>query len=118
VLRVVREQVHPYEKNYLRHADRLTPALAALNDTWDQLRSSLYAEDGDAVRARSAAAMIAHARWMYTSALARTESRGMHKRQDYKDLDPAQHHRLLVGGLDALWTAPSTWTRDLASVAS
>ncbi len=118
VLHVVREQVHPYDKNYLRHADRLTPALAALNDTWYQLRSSLYAKDGDAVRARSAAAMIAHARWMYTSALARTESRGMHKRQDYKDIDPVQHHRLLVGGLDALWTAPSTWTRDLASVAS
>lgn len=118
VLRAVREQVHPYDKNYLRHADRLTPALEALNDTWDQVRSNLYARDGDAVRARSAAAMIAHARWMYTSALARTESRGMHTRQDYKDIDPAQHHRLLVGGLDTLWTAPSTWTRDLASVAS
>ncbi|MEU8612717.1 pyridine nucleotide-disulfide oxidoreductase, partial [Actinoplanes sp. NPDC048791] len=55
---------------------------------------------------RQAAAMVAHARWMYTSALARTESRGMARRQEFPDLDPAQHRRLTVGGLDELWVRP------------
>lgn len=50
--------------------------------------------------------MTAHARWMYTAALARTESRGMARRQEFPDLDPAQHRRLITGGLDEVWTAP------------
>ncbi|MEV6275567.1 FAD-binding protein [Nocardia sp. NPDC051832] len=100
----VQAEVLPYDKNYLRHGDRLRPALATLNDLWQQARSGLSAPDSS--KARSAAAMTAHARWMYTAALARTESRGMARRQDFPDLDPAQHHRLLTGGLDDLWTAP------------
>ena len=32
--------------------------------------------------------MVATARWMYRSALARTETRGMHKRDDFPALDP------------------------------
>lgn len=50
--------------------------------------------------------MLAHARWMYHAALERTESRGMHRRFDYTDLDPAQEHRLITGGLDTLWSRP------------
>jgi succinate dehydrogenase/fumarate reductase flavoprotein subunit len=34
----------------------------------------------------------------------RTETRGMHKRIDHPELDPAQQHRRLVGGLDRVWT--------------
>ncbi|MNV76442.1 L-aspartate oxidase [compost metagenome] len=47
--------------------------------------------------------MTATARWMYNSALARTETRGMHKREDYKVLDDHQHHRLISGGIDDIW---------------
>ncbi|GAB2639065.1 FAD-dependent oxidoreductase [Nocardia goodfellowii] len=100
----VQAEVLPYDKNYLRHGDRLRPALATLNELWRQARSGLSAPDTS--KARSAAAMTAHARWMYTAALARTESRGMARRQDFPDLDPAQHYRLLTGGLDDIWTTP------------
>jgi succinate dehydrogenase/fumarate reductase flavoprotein subunit len=43
---------------------------------------------------------------MYTAALARTESRGMHKRLDHPGADPDLRHRLIVGGLDELWSTP------------
>jgi succinate dehydrogenase/fumarate reductase flavoprotein subunit len=49
--------------------------------------------------------MVAHARWMYSVGRLRTETRGMHKRIDHPELDPAQQHRRLAGGLDRVWTA-------------
>lgn len=102
--------MHPYDRNYLRHGDRLRPALGELDEVWARLRAGAAA-DGPAVpRLRQAAAMLAHARWMYTSALARTESRGMARREEFPAQDPAQHHRLAVGGLDQLWTRPEPVT--------
>jgi succinate dehydrogenase/fumarate reductase flavoprotein subunit len=103
VVRAVQAETHPYDKNYLRHGDVLTRALATLDTLWADTRDHLR---GPAVESRQAAAMLAHARWMYTAALARTESRGMHKRLDHPAADPAARHRLVVGGLDELWTAP------------
>ena len=57
----------------------------------------------EAVRAREAAAMLATSRWMYRSALQRTETRGMHRRKEHAAIDPAQQHRLVSGGLDEVW---------------
>ncbi|WP_433729979.1 FAD-dependent oxidoreductase [Actinoplanes sp. CA-051413] len=105
---VLRRQVHPYDKNYLRHGDRLRPALTELDELWQRLRAGASADPAGTPRLRQAAAMVAHARWMYTSALARTESRGMARRQEFPDLDPAQHRRLTVGGLDELWVRPES----------
>jgi succinate dehydrogenase/fumarate reductase flavoprotein subunit len=106
VVAAVQAEVLPYDKNYLRHGEVLRTALGQLDDTWSAVRSGLRAEGPDAVRARQAAAMVAHARWMYTSALARSESRGMAKRLDFPDLDPAQHFRITSGGLDEVWARP------------
>jgi succinate dehydrogenase/fumarate reductase flavoprotein subunit len=47
--------------------------------------------------------MVATARWMYNAARERTETRGMAKRADHPELDPAQQQRRLVGGLDKIW---------------
>jgi len=58
------------------------------------------------VRARETAAMAATARWMYTAALARRETRGMHTLAEYPSADPAQRHRLLVSGLDRIGVRP------------
>jgi succinate dehydrogenase/fumarate reductase flavoprotein subunit len=106
VVRTVQDQVHPYDKNYLRRGDVLAHALADLDIAWATARAHLRGGDGASVLgARQAAAMLAHARWMYTAALARPESRGMHKRLDHPQADPQLRQRLLVGGLDDLWTA-------------
>jgi succinate dehydrogenase/fumarate reductase flavoprotein subunit len=106
VVTEVQRHVLPHQHNFLRHADYLGPALQSLHDTWSVARAGLSAEGEDVFRAREAAAMVAHSRWMYHAALQRTETRGMHKRLDHPALDPAQRYRLLTGGLDEIWTRP------------
>ncbi|WP_242438655.1 FAD-binding protein [Streptomyces sp. CB00455] len=103
---LVQSQVLPYDKNYLRRGEVLDEALHVLDSAWAELRGSLYGEGADLVRSRQAAAMTAHARWMYAAALARPESRGMARRLDHPEQDPALHHRITVGGLDRVWTVP------------
>jgi succinate dehydrogenase/fumarate reductase flavoprotein subunit len=113
VLTEVQRRVLAYDINYLRHADRLTPALAELDALWRTARAGLGASGEGRFRAREAAAMLAHGRWMYHAALRRTESRGMHRRFDHPELDPAQQHRLVTGGLDEVWTLPEPrWLAD------
>jgi succinate dehydrogenase/fumarate reductase flavoprotein subunit len=118
VVVAVQREVFPYNLNYFRHGDQLSASLQSLNTTWAAVRGELSAVGEDLLRAREAAAMTAHARWMYHAALRRTETRGMHKRLDHPQSDPAQHYRLLTGGLDELWTRPDPLTVPaLASVA-
>ncbi|MFD9129546.1 FAD-dependent oxidoreductase [Kitasatospora sp. NPDC059571] len=104
LIAAVQREVLPYDRNYLRHGDTLTASLAVLDDLWRQARAGLRGDGRDVVKAREAAALAANARWMYRSALARTESRGMARRLDFPDQDPAQHHRIVTGGLDEVWT--------------
>jgi succinate dehydrogenase/fumarate reductase flavoprotein subunit len=113
VTRLVQDEVHPYDKNYFRSEAALTASLAKLDDLWNRVEAGLRGGDGypprgerpatALLRAREAAAMAAHARWMYHAARERTETRGMHRRSDYPELDPAQRQRRFVGGLTEVW---------------
>ena len=113
VTRLVQDEVHPYDKNYFRTEAGLEASLASLDDLWDRVAAGLRGGDGyppggperanALFRAREAAAMVAHARWMYNAAHERTETRGMHKRADHPQLDPAQRQRRFVGGLAEVW---------------
>ncbi|MEU4838912.1 FAD-binding protein [Nocardia testacea] len=106
VVAAVQREVLPYDKNYLRRGSVLTESLTVLDALWSEIRESLGGDGAERVRTRQAAAMTAHARWMYRAALARTETRGMAKRLDFPDLDPGRHHRLVTGGLDRIWVRP------------
>ncbi|MFZ2178584.1 MAG: pyridine nucleotide-disulfide oxidoreductase, partial [Rhodococcus sp. (in: high G+C Gram-positive bacteria)] len=107
VVAAAQAELIPFEKNYLRHGVRVRGALDELESLWTALSLGLGGGDGDErVRARQAAAITAVGRWMYHSTLARTETRGMSKRADFPELDPAQHHHVLTGGLDVVWTRP------------
>lgn len=103
-VRAVQDEVFPYDRNYHREATRLHDSLGRLDRHWQDLQALAPSAPGERLRLREAASMLATARWMYRSALARDESRGMHKREDRPGLDPAQRHHVLSGGLDQVWT--------------
>ena len=106
LIEAVQREVFPYDRNLFRDPATLRDSLVRLDGYWEHLRGAAAGTPGARLRAREAAAMVATARWMYRSALARTESRGMHKRTDRPATDPSQRHHVLSGGLDAVWTRP------------
>jgi succinate dehydrogenase/fumarate reductase flavoprotein subunit len=103
--RAVQDEVFPYELNYFREAARLTGSLRRLDILWAGASGADAAAETDVLRAREAAAMLATARWMYHSALARKESRGMHRRDDFPNQDERFRHYVTSGGLDEVWTS-------------
>jgi succinate dehydrogenase/fumarate reductase flavoprotein subunit len=106
LVRLVQDEVFPYELNYFREAGRLEGALNRLDRLWAEVSGADAAAEADLLRARESAAMLATARWMYRSALARKESRGMHRRGDFPDQDDRFRHYITSGGLDEVWTSP------------
>ena len=103
--RAVQDEVFPYELNYFREAGRLDGSLQRLDTLWAKASSADAAAETDVLRAREAAAMLATARWMYRSGLARKESRGMHRRDDFPGQDERFRHYITAGGLDEVWTS-------------
>jgi succinate dehydrogenase/fumarate reductase flavoprotein subunit len=103
LVRAVQAEVFPYHRNWFRRGDLLEDSLTRLDALWERLRQAAPADRTQALRTREAAAMLATSRWMYRSALQRTETRGMHRRQEHAALDPQQRHRLISGGLDEVW---------------
>jgi len=103
--RAVQDEVFPYDLNYFREAGRLGASLQRLDALWAEAFSSDVASESDLLRAREAAAMLATARWMYRSGLARKESRGMHRRDDFQNQDERFRHYITAGGLDEVWTS-------------
>jgi succinate dehydrogenase/fumarate reductase flavoprotein subunit len=101
----VQNEVFPYDINYFREADRLHASLQRLDALWRNVSEADAADRANILRAREGAAMLATARWMYRSALARTETRGMHRREDFPRLDERQRHHITTGGLDEVWTS-------------
>ena len=78
-----------------------------MQQIWSEVRASLgggRVATTEAAREqvwnRETAAMAASGRWAYLSATARTESRAMHVRDDFPEIDPGQRHRILVRGVD------------------
>jgi succinate dehydrogenase/fumarate reductase flavoprotein subunit len=105
VAKAVQNEVFPYDINYFREAGRLDASLGRLDRLWRDISDAGASDRGEVFRARESAAMVATARWMYRSALARTETRGMHRREDFPQQDERQRHYITAGGLDEIWTA-------------
>jgi succinate dehydrogenase/fumarate reductase flavoprotein subunit len=108
----VQAEMIPFDRNYWRSGVHLEASLERFAHEWAEIRDgSLTPAQSDSrrdaaralLRGREAAAMLATARWINASALARTETRGLHRRSDFPNLDAGQEHHLITGGLDAVW---------------
>ena len=114
----VQAEVFPYDKNLFRTRAGLLASLGQLESLWRGVQGAEGAGARAVLRRREAAAMTATARWMYSSALERTETRGMHKHVDHPELDPAQQRRLVCGGLESVWVRPEAATAVEAPIAA
>ncbi|UKS29246.1 FAD-binding protein [Paenibacillus sp. HWE-109] len=102
LVKAVQQEVFPLDINYFRSEPVIRQSLERLNGLWASLRGTVQPTVQGRVRTREVAAMIATARWMYTAALERKETRGLHMLQEYPETDPAQQYRLLVSGIDEI----------------
>jgi succinate dehydrogenase/fumarate reductase flavoprotein subunit len=101
VTREVQAHALPLEVNALRTGPGMRRAQVALDGLWGAAGQTLRGADArGAVRAREAAAMLATARWAFTGALARAESRGMHVRDDMPATNDALAVRIVLDGVD------------------
>jgi len=104
IIGAAQKEILPYDKNLFRSGANISAALSRLDGLWGELRDGLASQGAGAIAAREAAAVVATARWSYTAALAREETRGMHVRDDAPRQKDDFARRLRLGCLDASWT--------------
>ncbi len=112
----VSRELNDYDKNLFRSGPGLRRSLALLEDLWTQV--SDYAsggDDRDGLRSREAAALVAAGRWVLSAAIARQESRGMHRRTDAAYRDPRFTATIRVAGLDSVSVALAPARERVAS---
>lgn len=106
VVRAAQAHVLPPMRSHLKSQERLTESAQALERLWRDIAGGLAPVPArESYKPRQAVAMVAAARWITAASLARAESRGLHRREDVPGTDRRFDHRLLVGGLDTVWTA-------------
>jgi len=118
LIAAVQEEVLPVGKTFFRTGARLRASQTRLDSFWSAARAYLSTRSAPAaeiVRAREASAMIATARWLVASAIERRETRGLNRRLDFPEADPAQARCLNSGGLDQVWVRQAPSARALAS---
>ncbi|MBE9003155.1 FAD-binding protein [Nostoc sp. LEGE 12447] len=96
----VQAETLPLDVNFFRSGARIALSRQRLDAVWADISDYLVGEGRNALRAREAAAMAATARWIWASADARKESRGMHRRTDFTKTDVQQTRRIFTSGID------------------
>ena len=88
VTQILRSVMTPYFITYIKHGRRLEAALTLVEFLRDHMAPMLYARDSHELRlAHETKNMVLNAEMMLRASLFRTESRGMHYREDYPRRD-------------------------------
>lgn len=106
IVGLVQEHTLPLRRSYWRSDGSLRDSIAELDGMWPGAEFDLGGAGAARLRARQAAALLAVARWTKYSALARTETRGMHRRTDHPGAAHDWRVRLLSGGVGDVWVRP------------
>lgn len=116
VVRAAQNQILPPKRSHLKSHARLTESADALESLWRDIAGGLAPVPArEAYKPRQAVALVATARWITAASLARSESRGLHRREDLPQIDHRLADRILVGGLDEVRTAPDPVAPQLIS---
>ncbi|MGV0812082.1 FAD-binding protein [Mycolicibacterium boenickei] len=116
VVAAVQSHVLPPQRSHVKSGDRLAESAEVLESVWRDIAGGLApVPDREIYKQRQAVAMVAAARWITAASLARPETRGLHRREDLPDPDHRYEHRILVGGLDTVWTAADPVAPQLIS---
>lgn len=102
VIKIAREEAIHYDRNYFRTEQKLIRSLGLLDGLWQGVTAGLQGDGANSISAREAAAITATARWSFTAALHRRESRGMHARMDFPALNTSYERRQVLTGLDRI----------------
>ncbi|MEU1207917.1 FAD-binding protein [Nocardia sp. NPDC005825] len=114
VVGLVQEHTLPLRRSYWRSDGSLRDSIGELDGLWPGAELALGGKGPDRLWARQAAALLAVARWTKYSALARTETRGMHRRTDHPGAGSDWRVRLLSGGLESVWVRPQPVVAEAA----
>ncbi|WP_232236291.1 FAD-binding protein [Nocardia sp. BMG51109] len=106
VVGLVQEHTLPLRRSYWRSAGSLRDSIGELDGMWPVTEVELGGCGSARLRARQAAALLAVARWTKYSALARAETRGIHRRTDHPDEAVDGRVRLRSGGVERVWVRP------------
>lgn len=107
LVRLIQAQVLPLDINYFRSERASRAALGRLDELWPEISGPVEQTVRGVVRGREIAAMLAAGRWIHTAALARRETRAMHRPAEYPHTDPAQRHRLTLAGIRDITVVPA-----------
>lgn len=115
LITAIQREVLPLEINYFRSEAGIAASLRRLDALLGDLAGQIPDSVQGMVKAREAAGMLVTARWMYTAAVARKETRGLQALAEYPGLDPLQTHRLIVSGVRriAVGTEPVPHAHEL-----
>jgi succinate dehydrogenase/fumarate reductase flavoprotein subunit len=122
VAQIVHTTMVPYYISYIKHGERLQAALTLIEFMRDHLVPKLIAKDGHELwLAHQAKNIVLTAEMMLKCSLFRTESRGMHYREDYPRRDDPSWLAWVKlkeeEGTMKLWKepVPEKWWPDLSS---
>jgi len=116
VIDSVRAEVTPLEKNYFREGNRLRVSSEKLNAVWNDVKNHLSGVGPNRLKAREAAAIAASGRWSVAAALARKESRGIHRRSDFEGNEMTFARPITLRGIDDISVSTAPYSRrEMAS---